>query len=145
MCILDCLLVSVTIFYTNKAKIWMGVVTSLHWAMCKSAPCFRQITTPVPQHSVFYWLDALPAAKPTASKHWRHLFSRTNSQYEWQIVLLFLCLVHRSVELADPATVDDLMSECTAALMQEQAESLSDTLAGNIALIRRHCCSLYRL
>ena len=32
MCILDCLLVSVTIFYTNKAKIWMGVVTSLHAA-----------------------------------------------------------------------------------------------------------------
>jgi len=30
MCILDCLLVSATIFYTNKAKIWMGVVTSLH-------------------------------------------------------------------------------------------------------------------
>ena len=29
MCILDCLLVSATIFYTNKAKIWMGVVTSL--------------------------------------------------------------------------------------------------------------------
>ena len=45
MCILDCLiLVSVTIFYTNKAKIWMGVVTSLqncfkvcqccHWSPC---------------------------------------------------------------------------------------------------------------
>jgi len=30
MCILDCLLVSATIFYMNKAKIWMGVVTSLH-------------------------------------------------------------------------------------------------------------------
>ena len=29
MCILDCLLVSATIFYMNKAKIWMGVVTSL--------------------------------------------------------------------------------------------------------------------
>ena len=28
MRILDCLLVSATIFYTNKAKIWMGVVTS---------------------------------------------------------------------------------------------------------------------
>jgi len=40
--------------------------------MCKSAPRFRQITTPAPHHSVFYRPDALPAAQPTASKHWRH-------------------------------------------------------------------------
>jgi len=32
------------------------------WAMCKSAPCSRQITTPAPHHSVFYRPDALPAA-----------------------------------------------------------------------------------
>ena len=30
MCILDCLLVLAIIFYMYKAKIWMGVVTSLH-------------------------------------------------------------------------------------------------------------------
>ena len=41
------------------------------WAICKSAPRSRQITTPVPHHSVFYRPDALPAAQPTASKHWR--------------------------------------------------------------------------
>jgi len=29
----------------------------------------RQITMPAPDHSVFYKLDALPAAQPTASKH----------------------------------------------------------------------------
>jgi len=29
----------------------------------------RQITTPVPHHSVFYKPDALPAAQPIASKH----------------------------------------------------------------------------
>jgi len=40
--------------------------------MCKSAPRSRQITTPAPHHSVFYRPDALPAAQPTASKHWRH-------------------------------------------------------------------------
>jgi len=39
----------------------------------KSAPCSRQITTPVPHHSVFYRPDALPAAQPTASKH-SHVF-----------------------------------------------------------------------
>jgi len=44
----------------------------ISWAVCKSAPRSRQITTLTPHHSVFYRPDALPAAKPTASKHWRH-------------------------------------------------------------------------
>jgi len=39
--------------------------------VCKSAPRSRQITTPAPHHSVFYRPDTLPAAHPTASKHWR--------------------------------------------------------------------------
>jgi len=43
----------------------------ISWAMCKSAPRSRQITTPAPHHSVFYRPDALPATQPTASKHWR--------------------------------------------------------------------------
>ena len=33
----------------------------------------RQITTPAPHHLVFYRPDALPAAQPTVSKHWRHI------------------------------------------------------------------------
>ena len=41
------------------------------WTICKSAPHSRQITTPAPHHLVFYRPDALPAAQPTASKHWR--------------------------------------------------------------------------
>jgi len=45
--------------------------SGISWAVCKSAPCTRQITTPAPNHSVFYRPDALPAAQPTASKHWR--------------------------------------------------------------------------
>jgi len=35
-----------------------------------SAPHSRQITMPAPHHSVFYRPDALPAAQPTALKHW---------------------------------------------------------------------------
>ena len=45
--------------------------SGISWAVCKSAPRSRQITTPVPHRSVFYRPDALPAAQPTASKHWR--------------------------------------------------------------------------
>ena len=45
--------------------------SGISWAICKSAPCSRQITMPAPHHSVFYRTDALTAAQPTASKHWR--------------------------------------------------------------------------
>ena len=44
--------------------------SGISWAVWKSAPRPRQITTPAPQQSVFYRPDALPAAQPTtASKH----------------------------------------------------------------------------
>jgi len=36
--------------------------SGISWAICKSAPRSRQITTPAPHHSVFYRPDALPAA-----------------------------------------------------------------------------------
>jgi len=48
--------------------------SGISWTICKSAPCSRQITMPAPHHSVFYRLDALPAAQPTASNHWRHKY-----------------------------------------------------------------------
>ena len=46
--------------------------SGISWAVCKSAPQTRQLTTPAPHCSVFFTPDALPAARPTASKHWRH-------------------------------------------------------------------------
>ena len=51
--------------------------SGISWAICKSAPCSRQIATPAPHHSVYYRLDALPATLPTASMHWRHHRERT--------------------------------------------------------------------
>ena len=49
--------------------------SGISWAICKSASHSRQITMPAPHHSVFYRPDALPAAQPTASKHWRQIAS----------------------------------------------------------------------
>jgi len=46
--------------------------SGISWAICKSAHHSRQITMPAPHLSVFYRMDALPAAQPTVSKHWRH-------------------------------------------------------------------------
>ena len=51
--------------------------SGISWAICKSAHRSRQITTPAPHHSVFYRPDALPAAQPTVSKHWRNRFFAT--------------------------------------------------------------------
>jgi len=53
--------------------------SGINWAICKSVPRSRQITTP--PVSFFYRPDALPAAQPTASKHWRQtseLYSKQN-------------------------------------------------------------------
>ena len=50
--------------------------SGVSWAICKSAPRSRQITMPAPHHSVFYRPDALSAAQPTASKHWRHFVTK---------------------------------------------------------------------
>ena len=41
-----------------------------HMQVCTS---LQKITTPAPHYSVFYRPDALPAAQPTASKHWRQV------------------------------------------------------------------------
>ena len=54
----------------------------ISWAICKSAPCSRQITMPAPHRSVFYRPDALPAAQPTVSEHWRHIYIYTHRQSE---------------------------------------------------------------
>ena len=68
--------------------------SGISWAMCKSAPHSRQITTPAPHHSVFYRPGALPAAQPTVSKHWRpHIMGikkRKNMEH-WQIVVTVQC------------------------------------------------------
>jgi len=44
-----------------------------HTHICKSAPCFRQITTPAPHHSVF--TDRVPFLFPTNSIKGRYLVS----------------------------------------------------------------------
>jgi len=55
--------------------------SGISWAIYKSAPRSRQITTPAPHRSDFYRPDGLPAAQPTASTHWRQP-ARTHSSTE---------------------------------------------------------------
>ena len=53
--------------------------SGISWAMYKSAPRTTQITTPAPHHSIFYRQDGLPAAQPTASKHWRQHINKISN------------------------------------------------------------------
>jgi len=69
---------------TRKVKpIWIllkqETVSSsgISWALCKSAPRSRQITTPAPHHSVFYRPDALPATQPVLCVSRLQLFQCT--------------------------------------------------------------------
>ena len=75
-------------FYWGKRQ-WVTVEIS--WAICMSAPRSRQITTPAPHHSVFLQTGCLPAAQPTASKHWRRRHTRTH--YTRATTFSFFCLI----------------------------------------------------
>ena len=72
--------------------------SGISWAACKSAPRSRQITTPAPHHSGFYRPDALPAAQPTASKHWRQITQPTaycNKSYDFSDSLNMLSICYK--------------------------------------------------
>ena len=77
-------------FYWSK-RWWGG--SGISWTICISfAPCSRQTTMPVPHHSDFYKPDALPAAQPTTSKHWRQ-YNNTSKMMKYLSVMCSLHLV----------------------------------------------------
>ena len=51
----------------------------ISWAICKSAPCSRQITTPAPHHSVFLQAGC-PSCRPTNSVKALKAIINTNSK-----------------------------------------------------------------
>jgi len=75
--------------------------SGINWAIYKSAPLSRQTTMPAPHHRP----DALPATKPTVSKHWRQnlpalpLYLKTHLNsflFNWSpnfILFLSICIV----------------------------------------------------
>ena len=76
----------------------------ISWAICKqSAPRSRQITMPAPHQSVFYRPDALPAAQPTASMHWRQMHCMcTVWQHICTISVYSLPSCHESARIYGP-------------------------------------------
>ena len=125
--------------------------SGISWAVCKSAPRSRQITTPAPHRSVFYRPDALPAAQPTASKHrrqqhWRqwHQLGRmsTHNVCVWTCcnqTVLMATLVHNA------STSATARSRRTFVTSQQDAVSLIVQLAGQAATARRVTITVLRL
>jgi len=71
--------------------------SNISWTMCKCAPSSQTDKHPTTQF--LYGPDALPAAQPTASKHWRH--GRAGSM-KWCIVHPSICLFQHGPWAANP-------------------------------------------
>ena len=67
--------------------------SGISWGICKSASRSRQITTPTPHRSVFYRPNAIPAAQPTESKHWRQNTHRAKTK---KMALMYLMVASKS-------------------------------------------------
>jgi len=62
-----------------------------HMQVCTSLQIDNHATTPPLS---FYRPDALPAAQPTASKHWRHKETYSTSHLNIKTYLCFLCIIN---------------------------------------------------
>jgi len=80
---------------TNLDLLEQEIVSGIgiRWATWKSAAWPRHITTPASHHSFFYRLDALPAAQPTALKHWRQTTHPNFTKFS-VLVALALAALH---------------------------------------------------
>ena len=78
---------------TRKAKpIWILLKqetvsgSGISWAICKSAPRSRQVTTPAPHHSVFLQARC-PSCRPTNSiKELKHPEAMPERNYPWRSI-----------------------------------------------------------
>jgi len=59
--------------------------SGISWDICK----FALRSRPAPHHSVFYRPDALPAAQPTASKHWSQQWTQLSLFVSTDIIYCF--------------------------------------------------------
>jgi len=90
--------------------------SGIRWAICKSAPRSREITTPATHPSVFYRPDALPVTQPTKSSQlFTNAFPRQNCTYSLVGVVLkrFYVFSRRSTFVPFFVVKDDINSIST--------------------------------
>jgi len=66
----------------------------ISWAICKSAPRSRQITTPAPHHSVFLQTGC-PSCRPTNSV-------KALKAKDWTIYVVIIIIIILNAEVIDP-------------------------------------------
>jgi len=98
--------------------------SGISWAICKSAPRSRQITTPATHHSVFYRPDALPAgAQPTVSKHFSVRKSTTyHSMWKTSVACIKITLeaqINHLLAMISTNTKQLVLNLVNAAVLQE--------------------------
>ena len=86
--------------------------SGISWAICKSAPCSRQITMPAPHHSLFYRPDALPVAQPAASKHWRPASPTVRWYRKFLLTNISVIIRSRPAAKCNLSYTDKTRSEC---------------------------------
>ena len=101
--------------------------SSISCAICKSAPWSRHITIPASHHSVFYRVDALPAAQATASKHWRQILRHKN-----QPLYILLTLISHSSTLLHTVSDSHLLSSCPQLLNIMPGSKRTYVTTGNV-------------
>jgi len=99
--------------------------SGISWAICKSTPLSRQITTSAPHHSVFYRPDALPAAQPTDSVKALKV-QRLSIKWQLCVCVLFmsrglLCCLNTGVTLSRETVQQHLSSCCCYCLARQRA------------------------
>ena len=96
-----------------------------------------QITTPAPHDSVFHRPDALPAAQPTASKHWR--WCHHTGRLFWLTVVL--CIASSSVVCLS-VCVSGCQKVCTRSTTSDNCSASDVTWRAVTSSPRwRHCGS----
>ena len=147
--------------------------SGISWAVCKSAPRARQITTPALHHLVFYRPDALPAAQPTASlkahtlpdivQHkWCHIplffkgttnsniFPKTYSKTFWTKKDILCCKFFNSAraELGMLWTIEIQVEPMCQFHLEQQSDWISTFLFGNVdhktpAVHKQFCFTIF--
>ena len=65
----------------NPSRGWTVSGSSISWAICKSAPCSRQITTPALHHSVF--TGRMPFLPPNQQRQSTEAMNHTHHSYSY--------------------------------------------------------------
>jgi len=108
--------------------------SGISWAICKSAPWPRHITTPA-HHFVFYRLDALPAAQPTVSKHWRHSITKHNKITQKNKIEL-----RSNLWLTDVEAIDHIYSARPSA--HKDQTKVHSVITSYLVAMLLNCCFL---